>query len=276
MEQRSLTVGARLKKLREKFFDGSIRELSEKMSGRYSPSSISRRENGALKINEKYILAFCEAAGVPDFEKYALLASVNLSAPEVAGSRDKNALAFLDLIKNAKAIANHSLTIPVYLQTIDYTRKILENYHQEKSIGGFALQRRMSVDTLLSVQSERRIRLTFPESALYIPIGSPSLMAAQMRKLLNVPLGERFEFRILPASTFVGVPVHYFFTLIDEQFALSENRIRSVTENDLEKISRLARDFEIIWKAAASGEALRAIIHKAHAYYKALENTQGK
>jgi len=262
-----LSLGSKLRLLRKKYCPGGLRELVLRMKGQFSISGISRRERGEFSIDRGYIEAFCEAVELPEREKELLFRSIDLSILGAKADSLEYSAAMTRLVEAAQFLDRHALTIPSLLQTLDYTHAIIRNYHQRDDLREAAVERRQRWDKFLN-RHGRRLRMSVPESALYTAIGSPEIMRGQIQRLLDFVPSAEVEFRVLPSDVFVGVPIHYFFDVVDGVYATSENYHNTASEDDPAKIERLAKNFEVIWQASATGEALKAILEKALKTYR--------
>ncbi len=229
-------------------------------------SGISRRESGVFKIDWEYLNCFCEAINLPENEKQALVASAKLSLPSAERNLSEYEKTLSTLIENSRDIMNHSLTVPAVLQTLEYTAAIIRNYHHRDDALELARQRRLRLEEIF-LDPQRKIRLTFPQTALYMPVGSPKVMLAQVERLMNFAPSKSIEFRLLPSDVFVEVPAHYFFTIVDGMYAMSENLLGTASEDDPKKIKRLSENFEELWKVGVQGRDLHLRLQGVREYY---------
>lgn len=266
----SLILGHKLREIRRSKGIKSTEELAVLMRGKYTYSTIARRETGASRIDLEYIADFCSALNLT-LEESALLKTstkVNLLRPR---NRFADAVSVWSKI-SLDAKIRYAYTADIfsyYLQTYEYARAILEFHNISKDPSKSAQTR---IDDALRAINDKsnKFRIVCHENALYFAIGNPQIMIQQLDKLRSFIDEPHIEFRILPRNTFFRVPVDLDFNIIDRTYCFCENRLDFSITDDPGVVKHFIDDFETIWAHSVVGPKRAGVIQAAIEYYKRL------
>ncbi|WP_280334914.1 helix-turn-helix domain-containing protein [Nocardia wallacei] len=181
----------------------------------WGTSTLSRLERGQTeRIRIRDVLGLCELYGL-DEEQTAVIQELAEQAPVRSWWRsyDDVMLAkfnvFVGLEAGASEVAIFQpLIVPGLLQTADYARILDRQYFPDDP--------EEEIDRRVEVRSQRQHRITrkrhpirlsvvLHEAVLRTVVGSPAVMAAQLRFIADVSTRENVEVRILPFRA--GFPV---------------------------------------------------------------------
>lgn len=243
------------------------------MGGKYSYSSISRRETGGLKIDFDYLQDFCKALNLSPDEAEQVMASarVNLLRPDRKLS--EAAAEYSRIVLNSKMYESYSCgIIGRYLYTFSYAREVFKAHSTNPSDTDIEKLARSRVEDAPRTlkDSSRTFRLLLHENSLYFTIGSQQVMLEQLESLLRFQDEPNVEFRILPKETCVNVPITQSFYVIDNTYCYCENRIDYSITDDPAMTSRFCKDFDTLWANAVIGVRRNQIIERAMEHYRSL------
>jgi transcriptional regulator with XRE-family HTH domain len=164
-----------------------------------------------------------------------------------------------------------NLMVPGRIQTEDYARAILENWHGElpEAATRARLDARMRrrADFLAPGNSEH-IYLLIDEAVLWRTIGGPGVLADQLSELLRLIDAGRLTTRVITFGTDGPLPTFGIFELIylteaatdDEAVIYLEGFLAVKLVDDQAEIARHRRKFEQLWTTAADESQTRTII----------------
>ncbi|WP_156754848.1 helix-turn-helix domain-containing protein [Actinokineospora pegani] len=202
---RSRTVAAELRKFRESR-GLSCAEVGEKLGA--SASKISRMETGHSGLQVEDVAALLGFYEVSAKKRTELLDLLKRGDQKGWWERQANLpsiwRAVIDFENKATRIQNYEpLIVPGLLQTDEYAAALLRG--TEPTLSGAELDNlvatRMARHSLLIGHRAPQYVACIHESALRIPVGGPSVMVRQLRRLID--LGERanITIRVVPASS---------------------------------------------------------------------------
>lgn len=151
--------------------------------------------------------------------------------------------------------------IPGLVQTADYARAVftaLANLRDTPRDTDQAVQARMQRQHVL-YDSSKTVELLTTEFALRTPIGDPSIMAAQLDRLLALDGLANLRLRIIPLGTALPVPLLHGFWILDDYVhveTLHQDASTSVP-GDVDLYGRIA---DMLWSAGVEGADARRII----------------
>ncbi|MGB6456640.1 MAG: helix-turn-helix transcriptional regulator [Streptosporangiaceae bacterium] len=180
-------LGARLRELRtDKGW--TIKQVAEQL--RFSPSKVSRLENGYRGVSPRDIEDLCDLYDIQGGRRQQLIslaAEGKQRAPDQA--RDLPYATYAGLEADAASISDFGLgVVPGLLQTADYARAVLTAVHPRLS--ETEIERRLSGrigrQDLLRSAVPPRFDAVIDEAVLHRPAGNRRIMSAQLRHLLAI------------------------------------------------------------------------------------------
>ena len=197
---RQRELGKRLRELRNER-DLTIEDVAEKLL--CSPTKISRLETGARRPSLRDVRDLC---GLYDVEKSASAELMDLARQARAQGwwtefDDLNLYPYIGLEQEAKFITCYSMYyVPGLLQTAEYAQEIIaaispkmgQNIHQQR------VEARLRRQQLLEEDNRPRYRVLLDEAVLHRQVGGPTLMAAQLGKLLEAERHGKVTVQVVP------------------------------------------------------------------------------
>jgi hypothetical protein len=270
----SLTLGKRLRELRKQKGVKSTRLMAEKLRGKYSAAGVLRREIGKIQIDLNYVEAFCKALGLQGPEREAIMVFARSSILRAQGNLDQLLWDYWELRKRAKVSYIYTAAlIPTGLQTIDYARATIEAYGRNNGETEALALERLEWARQSLLDTTKRTCIVCSESALYMPVGTPQIMIDQLSRVRDFEDIPTFEFRILPNSVFLKVPLHELFLVFDQAYSLCDSRIGALTSEDPRLAPRLSADFQQIWSLSVIGIRRTKMVEKAIAHFESLASS---
>jgi len=263
---KSVQFGQILRKIRQD--KGlSVATLSSLMNRKFSASSISRREQGLLKVSTHYIEQLIIALKLSALEKDRLLGAIDLYSLQTVGDISERFKSTAEIKKTAVVVRNYQpVIIPVELQTLEYARAIIRSYNA-RCYRSLAKTRILSANRIMCDPS-KTIYILISENSLYTSIGSDVVMLAQLSHLLSVKLEENHFFRISPSRVYTNKWIANPFVILDNSSVIFQNFVKGSIYNDKRLISSTIKDFDIIFKKAVGGGEAKLIIERAINHFK--------
>lgn len=168
-----------------------------------SPSKISRAETGARRATLRDVRDLCQIYGV-DAETSAELMKLAREARQSGWWTKYDDLRITPLIgyeQAATAITCFGMYfIPALLQTEDYARAIIKRIAPkiEEDILDQRVEARMIRQKLLYQPKPPKYRALIDEAMLHRQVGGPSVMKAQLEKMLSVMREDRAAVQVIP------------------------------------------------------------------------------
>jgi transcriptional regulator with XRE-family HTH domain len=208
-------LGARLRKLRTDR-GWTVERVAEQLQ--FSPSKVSRLENGFRGVSARDIRDLCDLYGVRDEQRQQL---VDLAAEGKQRawwqSRDLPYSTYIGLEADAASIEDFGLgLIPGLLQTEDYARAVLTAIHPRLTADVIEqrLAGRLERQRLLTSASQPEVDAVIDEGVLHRVGGSHAIMQAQLRHLLTASELPNVRIWIVPyAAGLLPVPNNKFIIL---------------------------------------------------------------
>jgi len=125
---------------------------------------------------------------------------------------------YIGLEQVAKSITTYTMYyIPALLQTEEYARAIVKGIAQK--INSEILQQRVEArlrrQQLLDDDNRPRYRVLLDEAVLHRPVGGPSVMAAQLEKVLQAERQGQVTFQVIPFSIGAHASADVHFVLLE-------------------------------------------------------------
>lgn len=168
-----------------------------------SPSKISRAETGARRATLRDVRDLCQIYGV-DAETSAELMKLAREARQSGWWTKYDDLRITPLIgyeQAATAITCFGMYfVPALLQTEDYARAIIKRIAPkiEEDILDQRVEARMIRQKLLYQPKPPKYRALIDEAMLHRQVGGPSVMKAQLEKMLSVMREDRAAVQVIP------------------------------------------------------------------------------
>lgn len=168
-----------------------------------SPTKISRAETGARLATLRDVRDLCQIYGV-DAETSAELMELAREARQPGWWTKFDDLKITPLIgmeQAATAITCFGMYfVPALLQTEDYAREIIKGIAPkiEEKILAQRVEARMMRQKLLSQPKPPKYRALLDEAVLHRQVGGPSVMKAQLEKILLLAREERAAVQVIP------------------------------------------------------------------------------
>jgi transcriptional regulator with XRE-family HTH domain len=167
-----------------------------------SRSKISRLENGRRGASQVDISRLCDLYQV-DRESRSRLSDLAAEGKQHPWWRPGNLLQpdYIGLEETAESISDYGLAlVPGLLQTADYARALVQAADPSVSpdIVEERVQARMARQRLLSSEAGPSFVAVLDESVLHRVVGTPTVMLAQLRQLLELSQLPNVTVRIVP------------------------------------------------------------------------------
>jgi hypothetical protein len=199
-----MLLGAHLRRLRE------AQEISREAAGyeiRASESKISRMELGRVSFKERDVADLLTLYGVDDGEERERLLALARQANEPGWwHRDGDILpswfqSYLGLEAAASMIRSYEVQfVPGLLQTSDYARAVIMLGHARASTREIERRvgLRMKRQELLTRKNPPTLWVVIDEAALRRPIGGATVMADQIRHLIDMARKPNVRIQVIP------------------------------------------------------------------------------
>ena len=168
-----------------------------------SPTKISRAETGARRATLRDVRDLCQIYGV-DAETSAELMKLAREARQPGWWTKYDDLKITPLIgyeQAATAITCFGMYfVPALLQTEDYAREIIKGIAPkiEEDILDQRVEARMIRQRILYRSKPPKYRALIDESMLHRRVGGPSVMIAQLEKMLSIMREDRAAVQVIP------------------------------------------------------------------------------
>jgi transcriptional regulator with XRE-family HTH domain len=215
MRQREL--GKRLRDLRNQH-NLTVEDVAEKLL--CSATKISRLETGARRPSLRDVRDLCTLYGVGESTSAELMNLARGAREETWWTQyeDLNLDPYLGFEQDARAITSYTTYfLPALLQTEEYTRAVIKAVapKMHPDIYKERVEVRMRRQRVLEKDKPPRYRVLLDESVLCRSVGGPTVMAAQLDKVLEVVGLDKATVQVIPFD--VGVN-----TAQDSNFILFE------------------------------------------------------
>ncbi|MDT7847178.1 helix-turn-helix domain-containing protein [Streptomyces justiciae] len=273
-QQAREALGRRLRELRITCPEGRLTgpQLAERLGGSWTKSKISKLENGRQTADADDLRAWAEATGHPD--AYAgLLAQLRGFESHIRSWRRQLSSGHQP-VQDA-ITAEHDRTrvltiwestlIPGMLQTADYARHVLTrhtNLMQSPRDTEAAVRARIQRQAGLS-DPDRRYRIMMWEGALHGLVCPPSVLAAQLDRLMGIIGIDTLELGVIPFSASLKIFPGNGFWIYDERRVVVEEWHAELWLDDSDSVTLYQRVWETLSESAVYGADAQHVISRA-------------
>jgi transcriptional regulator with XRE-family HTH domain len=168
-----------------------------------SPTKISRAETGARRATLRDVRDLCQIYEV-DADTSAELMNLAREARQPSWWTkydDLKIVPFIGMEQAASAITCFGMYfVPALLQTEDYARAIIKGIAPkiEEKVLGQRVEARIKRQELLYQDKPPKYRVILDEAVLHRQVGGPSVMRAELDKMLQLMREERAAVQVLP------------------------------------------------------------------------------
>lgn len=253
--------GIRLRRLREDA-ELSGKELAERLG--WPASKVSRLENGRQIASAGDVRAWAAELSAPAEIRDELVSDLRSLRVEYATWRRQYRPGLAPRQK-AGVILEHSTTrlraletaiVPGLLQTADYARHVfrgLAELRRGPDDVEEAVRSRMRRQEAL-YQSGRHFEFLVTEAALRARLCPPTVLRAQLDRLLALSGMENVELSVIPSTARLLKATSHGFWILDDRLVLIETINAELAVRDREDIALYARLFDVYWRAAYHGQ----------------------
>ncbi len=265
-------LGDRLRELRRSCPDGRLTgtQLAERLG--WPQSKISKLENGRQTAAIEDLRAWAEKTGHPETigELTARLKGLESDYRSwrrqlVAGHRPVQDTLNAEHAQTKVFHAWQGAMVPGVLQTADYARHVFIRYaelHRSKRDTDEAVRSRLKRQEGL-YDSGKRFNILVGETALWSLICPPSVLAAQLDRLIGVVGMDTVNLGVVPLSASLKIPPANGFLVYDERLVIVEDWHAELWINDQDSVATYMRVWKTLRESAAYGADAQRIIHEA-------------
>jgi transcriptional regulator with XRE-family HTH domain len=214
---RQRELGKRLRKLRV-----GLELTVEDVAGRLmcSTAKISRLETGARPPILRDVRDLCTLYGVDESVAAELMALTREARKQGWWTQyeDLDLYPYIGLEQDAAAITAYSMYhVHGLVQTEDYARTVIRAVlpNIDPVVHRQRVEARLRRQELLEGQNLPRFRMLLDEAVLHRPVGGPSLMAAQLAKILDLVKAGRVTVQVVPFDVGAYSVADISFTLLE-------------------------------------------------------------
>jgi transcriptional regulator with XRE-family HTH domain len=223
---RQRELGLRLRKTRTQL-GLTVEDVAAKLM--CSAAKVSRMETGARRPVPRDVRDLCELYDL-DAATSAELMNLTRQAREQgwwARYEDLDLYPYIGLEQSASSITHYSMSwVHALLQTEDYAREIIKAIVPQISpaVHRQRVEARLRRQELLEGECPPRYRVFLDEMVLRRPVGGPSVMAAQIEKILTIADAGKATVQVIPFESGAYPAADVMFTLLE----FSEQLLRPV------------------------------------------------
>lgn len=270
-QQGRLSLGVRLRELRtEAALSG--RAMASGLG--WVQSKVSKLETGRQTPTDADLEAWAAATGRPDAaaELKARLRGLETQYRSwrrqlAGGHRARQEAAVVETRRTECIRAFESARVPGLLQTAEYARCILgmsARFLDSPRDTEDAVRARMRRQEAL-YEPGRRLRFLLWEAALYVAVGPPPVMAAQLDRLVGLLGLDTVELGVIPLGAPVSrTPAHGFW-LYDDRLVIVETINAEMWLDDAADVALYAKAWEWLEESAVTGHQAHRLIARARA-----------
>lgn len=272
-QQARASLGLRLRVLRESHPEGRLTgaQLAQRLN--WPHSKISKLENGRQTATAEDLRMWAEGTGQPEAvgELHSRLNGMESHVRSWRRQLASGHKAVQDAHNEAQANsavlrAWESSWVVGVLQTPDYARAILNRFtelHQSTRDIEDAVRSRMRRQEGL-YDSGKRYRILLWEPVLHALVCPPSVLAAQLDRLLGVIGLDTVELGIVPLRATLKIPPGGGFWIYDDRQVIVETWHAEFWLDDADSIATHLRVWNTLRESAAFGADAHSIISRAH------------
>jgi transcriptional regulator with XRE-family HTH domain len=214
---RQRELGKRLRELRGQH-DLTVEDVAEKLL--CSATKVSRLETGARRPSLRDVRDLCLLYGVDDSASNELMTLARGAREQGWWTQyeDLNLDPLIGLEQDAAAITCYSMYyMPALLQTEDYAHAIIKAIapKMNPSIHQQRVEVRMRRQQLLEKDDPPRYRVLIDEAVVRRLVGGPTVIAAQLDKVLEVEREGKVTIQVIPFNAGAYAAVDAYFVLLE-------------------------------------------------------------
>ncbi|CAL9439991.1 helix-turn-helix domain-containing protein [Streptomyces sp. enrichment culture] len=265
-------LGARLRELRATGPNGPLTgpQLAQRLG--WAHSKIYKLENGRQTATAADLQAWAEATGQPGAAD-ELKARLKSLETQVRSWRRQLASGHKPVQDNITAEHARTRRLRIWqnslitgmLQTPEYARHVFTRYAElmqsprdtEEAVRARVQRQQGLYDTT------RRYEILMWEGALRARIAPPSVLAAQLDRLLGVIGLDTVQLGIIPFTTALKIPPGNGFWMYDERLVIVEDWHAELWLDDADTIATYARVWKALSESAVFGNRARGVINEA-------------
>lgn len=274
---RQRELGLRLRNLRNSR-GLTVEDVAEKLL--CSAAKISRMETGARRPMTRDVRDLCALYEVDEAATAELMRLTREAREQGWWTQyeDLGLSPYIGLEQEATSITAYAMQyLHGLVQTEDYARAIIKAIAPkiDPAIYQQRVEARLRRQQLLEAVSPPRYRLLLDEAVLRRPAGGPSLMAAQIQKILDLAFSGKVTVQIIPFETGIYSVADISFTLLEfgEPFlppvVFVEGLVSSQYYERAAEVARFRESVEYIRDSALSPRETMQRLVDAHTTYAA-------
>ncbi|MFF0211168.1 helix-turn-helix domain-containing protein [Streptomyces althioticus] len=274
--ERMRVLGARLRVLRA---DAGLTGAALAQQAGVGQPTVSKVENGRMVPSLDVLDRLSRALGLDEStagEVRELLAAVEAAVETGSGSEvDGSAGLVVDeAVRGARLVRSFQcVVLPAMLQSAEYARQVfLTSPHLGAEAVGRAVAARMERQSLL-YEPGRESVFVLTEAVLRTWPGTPSLMLAQLDRLLAVESLDTVRLGVIPWRRPVPVLPRHGFTLCDRQAVVVEAFPSEQVSTEVDDLARYEEMFSRFEGAAVFGGEVRDLLMQVMGEFRELEAT---
>jgi len=280
-EERRQDFGRTLRRLREAT-DMTGVEWAAALGNGWSQSKVSKLELGSQTATEDDVRAWCTLATTPDSVAAELVNQAReLQAAHVVwrrrlrhGHRDRQAESLATDDESTTIRVFEFNVVPGLVQVFEYAREVFLRHAELLGVARDAdesARLRVARQQIL-YQPGRRIEILAAEAALRNPIADPSVMVAQIDRLITVTGLRSVRFGVIPLGVQLPyVPVNGFSIKAnaDGETVFSEQYTEEYRTAEPDQVAVFHKIMDALWPTAVTGDDARALLLRVADQYKA-------
>ncbi|QKV95087.1 helix-turn-helix domain-containing protein [Streptomyces sp. NA02950] len=271
-QQARVALGARLRELRASCPGGRLTgtQLAERLG--WPHSKIYKLENGRQTATAEDLRAWATATDQPEAAE-ELLSRFNGLKSHIRSWRRQLAAGHKPVQDAITAEHDRTTTLRIWenclvagtLQTADYARAVfIQNADLHKSPRDTEAAVRARVKRQEGLyDSRKRYRIIMWEGALRARVCPPSVLAAQLDRLMSVIGLDTVELGIVPFTASLKIQPANGFWIHDERLVLVEDWHAELWINDADSIALYLRAWNTLRESAVFGADAHRLIHEA-------------
>jgi transcriptional regulator with XRE-family HTH domain len=257
------SLGRRLRELREQTGCNG-KEFAERLG--WQATKVSRFENGQRTPSRSDIVAWADAAGTPELADELLTLTAALDEMYATWKRQLKAgfgprqRKSLEVEGQTRMLRGFQCSVvPGLVQTPDYARRIFEH---NAALHGYAqdiddaVEIRMRRQQVL-YESRQRLHLVVTEGALRHTTVTPSVMRAQLDRLISVSTLANVVLGVIPLDRQLDILPLHGFMIYDDATVRVETVTAELSVADPSEVQLYLKLFKILGDAALYGSSLR-------------------
>lgn len=269
-QQARASLGARLRELRAEV---TGRDLATRLG--WTQSKVSKLETGRQTATAADLKAWADATGHPTAadELQARLQGLESHSRSWrrqlrAGHRPVQDALTAEYERSTELRAWEGSMIVGLLQTPDYARAIFTRYaelHRSPRDIEDAVRARMRRQDML-YQQGRTFHIVMWEAALYSGVCAPSVLSAQLDRLVGVIGLDTVRLGIVPLGAQVAIPPGPGFWLYDERLTIVEDWHAELWLDDADSLTVYRRVWDALADSAVYGASAHRLLARARAH----------